>query len=111
MTMLCRLASSLPAATTNVTSVAGASADRCFIRTSYTGAGHEVLEPDRKAAQEVSPSMLPREPKSWCPRSSPWSSWVHVLLGRCLRRYLASELYSDIQAILAATQPRSQIAA
>ncbi len=30
---------------------------------------------------------------------------------RCLKRYLARELYSDIQAILATTEPRSNIAA
>ena len=30
---------------------------------------------------------------------------------RCLKRYLARELYHDIQAIIATTQPRSKIAA
>ena len=30
---------------------------------------------------------------------------------RCLKRYLARELYNDIQAIVTATQPRSDIAA
>jgi transposase len=30
---------------------------------------------------------------------------------RCLKRYLARELYNDIQAIVATTQPRSEIAA
>jgi transposase len=30
---------------------------------------------------------------------------------RCLKRYLARELYSDIQAIVATTEPRSNIAA
>jgi transposase len=30
---------------------------------------------------------------------------------RCLKRYLARELYKDIQAIITTTQPRSEIAA
>jgi hypothetical protein len=30
---------------------------------------------------------------------------------RCLKRYLARELYNDIQAIVTTTQPRSNIAA
>jgi transposase len=30
---------------------------------------------------------------------------------RCLKRYLARELYNDIQTIVATTEPRSQIAA
>jgi hypothetical protein len=30
---------------------------------------------------------------------------------RCLKRYLARELYNDIQAIVTTTEPRSDIAA